>query len=350
MRFILRDGDVLDGSVYLTEGHALSPYLSSRKGGWMNIVSAEWRSEGIPHNHVVVQSDDILFAASKDPDVGLAVASAQATREVDILLEDGSRLQGRLQLAARQRLSDYLASCGHFIPLIGAVHLPLGVSYGDVALNAEAVKAVRDAKSMSAEAPTAAQAKAAWGGMRRGTPAMNEAIDSDEIVEGPSVNLDDVPLSPAELARAKRLEGHWLVRVAIANHLDAPDPRMVSDRPSLGEVWRAVCNTNNVEAVELATMVATANKMKLADLDAVAPEALAAVPSRIARRLGFLPVAMDKSALTIALSDPASMEIDQQLRFVTRLALKFEISSPEEIEGALSWYYGADDLPAAAAS
>lgn len=280
MRFVLRDGDVLDGSVYLTEGHALSPYLSSRKGGWMNVVSAEWRSEGIPHNHVVVQSDDILFAASRDPDVGMAVGAAQATREVDILLEDGSRLQGRLQLAARQRLSDYLASCGHFIPLMGAVHLPLGTAYGDVALNAEAVKAVRD---------------------------------------------------------------------AVANHLDAPDPRMVSDRPSLGDVWRAICNTNNVEAVELATMVATANKMKLADLDAVGPEALAAVPARIARRLGFLPVAMDKSSLTIALSDPASIEIDQQLRFVTRLALKFEIASPEEIEGALSWYYGADDLPTAAA-
>ncbi len=348
IRFVLRDGDVLDGSVYLTEGHALSPYLSSRKGGWMNVVSAAWRSEGIAHPHVVVQSDDILFAASVDPDVGLSVSASTASRDVDVLLEDGSRLQGKLQLAARQRLSDYLASCGHFIPLVGAVHLPVGVGYGDVALNSTAVKAVRDAKSMSANAPSSAQAQAAWGGIRRGTPSQNDSLDTEEIVEGPSVNLDDAPLSPVEVARAKRMESHWLVRLALANQLGAPDPRMLSDRPSLDDIWAAISQTNNVEPEELATMVATAHKMKLADLDAVSPDALALVPARIAKRLGFLPVAVDKASLTIALSDPASMEIDQQLRFVTRLALKFEIAAPADIRGALSWYYGADDLPAAA--
>lgn len=181
VRFALRDGDWVDGGVYLTEGHALAPYIGSRKGGWMNIVGATWASEGIAHGHAVIQVDEVLWAVARDRDLRIgAVGAGNNSREVDILLEDGTRLHGRINLAARQRLSDYLSSCGRFIPVVDAARPHGGECFGDIALNARCVRAVRDGRVLM-QGTELADGRADWGGLRRSPSAVIPAVHPDEI-------------------------------------------------------------------------------------------------------------------------------------------------------------------------
>jgi hypothetical protein len=329
---LLRDGSVFEGDLFLSDGHALAPYLSSRKGGWINVVKATWQGEGELHPHAVVQCDDILYAAFADGDPTGTVASVGPGRDVDIALEDRTRISGRLQLADRQRMSDYLSGCGKFIPVMGATSIPSQASLGDIALNAASIRAVRDPRVFTAAAPSPAAAAAEWGGMRR-TSLATPAIVAETPPPAPT-------LTPAQQARAERLARHWLVQLAGAANLLPPDHSTTTSIQSLDDIWNGIVRRNDLTEVELAVLVVESFKLSLANFDEVTEDALGIVPEKLARKLGVMPVKSDGGTLTVAVSDPASLEIETQLRFVTRLALRFEIASPEEIRGAADWHYG----------
>jgi hypothetical protein len=80
--------------------------------------------------------------------------------------------------------------------------------------------------------------------------------------------------------------------------------------------------------------------LPVASLDDVAASALQAVPEKVARKLGVLPLRIEGKFLDLAVSDPTSMEIEQQLGFVSKLALRLSIATPTDIRGALDWHYG----------
>jgi hypothetical protein len=331
---LLRDGGVFEGELFLSDGHSLAPYLSSRKGGWINVVKARWQGEGELHPHAVVQCDDILLAAFADGDLPGNAAPVGPGRDVDIALEDRTRISGRLQLADRQRMSDYLSACGKFIPVMGATRIPSQEPLGDIALNAASIRAVRDPRVFTAAAPSPADAAAEWGGMRRtslSTPAIAPAAEAP----APAPTL-----TPAQQARAERLARHWLVQLAGAANLLPPDPGTTTGIQSLDDIWNGIVRRNDLTEVELAVLVVESFKLSLADFDEVTEDALGIVPEKLARKLGVMPVKSDGGTLTVAVSDPASLEIETQLRFVTRLALRFEVASPEEIRGAADWHYG----------
>ncbi len=181
IRLQLRNGDWVVGGVYLSDGQALAPYVGSRKAGWLNVVQARWASEGVVHMHAVVQADDILWVTTTDAQIRVApIAAAANAREVDILLEDGTRLHGKVQVANKQRLSDFLSSCGRFLPVLGAARPHGGEQYGDLALNAECVKAVRDGRLLAWGAESDSPGKAEWGGLRRA-----EEFDPSEAIDEP---------------------------------------------------------------------------------------------------------------------------------------------------------------------
>ena len=69
VRVVLRDGEVIDASIYLNEGQALAPYLSSRKGGWVNLVNVIHASRTETQLHTVLQSEHIMFVLSLDGDI-----------------------------------------------------------------------------------------------------------------------------------------------------------------------------------------------------------------------------------------------------------------------------------------
>ncbi len=146
-------------------------------------------------------------------------------------------------------------------------------------------------------------------------------------------------LSPAQRALADSLARHWLVQLATGAQLSPPDPRELPASPSLEEIWAGLSRRNDMAEGELAVHVASAFKLPVANLDEVTADALASVPERVARKLGVLPLGGDAKNLVIALSDPSSMEIEQQLGFVTRKRLLFQVAPPSEIRGALDWHY-----------
>jgi hypothetical protein len=373
VHLILRDGVAIDCGIYLTDGQFLAPYLGSRKGGWVNIVNAVWRNESETHHHAVLQSDHILIASGAEADVPVYFATTGAVpRDVDIALEDGRRVQGQLHLAEKQRMSDYLSGCGKFMPVIGAKLVPADTLLGDIALNSGCVKAVRDAKVFAGEAPSPAEAQAQWGGIRRSLsmqmPVNRDVINTTDAsfevltpgrvpdrrvsqatpyVSPPTQQppsripvVDEASFTAAERERAERLARHWLVQVAESAGLAAPDPRPLSDTPTLEDVWRGIAQRNDMADVELAIQVAQAYRLEFANLEEVSPDALRIVPEKVARRYGFIPVKIEDKTLTIAISDPTSHEIEQQLGFLTKLNPRLVVAAPSDIRSAVDWHYG----------
>lgn len=372
----LRDGDIVDGGIYLTDGQALAPYLGSRKNGWVNIVNAVWLREGELHNHAVLQTDHVVIASSSHRDFPV-IASTQNSvpRPVDILLEDGTRIQGNLHLGQKQRLSDYLAGCGTFLALLDATRVTDGDSLGDVAVNCGCVKAVRDAKVFAGARPLSPmQHRAEWGGMRRtprasdpvrATPVNSERIhratgEIDVVTPayendrrsgaapyvspaapdaGSGVAVVERPLTDADARRAEAASHHWLSQLAAEAKLNPADPRDFDDQFTLDDLWYSIANRNDMAEGELAIVVASSYGLDLADLDNVSLDAVRILPEKIAKRLGALPLRVEDGKLVIAVSEPESLELEQQLGFVTRLGLRFVVATPADIAGAIEWHY-----------
>jgi MshEN domain len=378
VRIVLRDGEVVEGGIYLNEGQALAPYLSTRKGGWVNIIKARWLAEDETHNHAVLQADHILLAISMDGDIPVYGSTAgAATRDVDIALEDASHVRGTLHLLDKQRLSDYLHSCGKFLPVLGAVRSPPGGGGVDCVVNCMSIRVIRDAKvfesgSMDVAPEIAAEARPsiAMSAIEEPAPSphplQKETVRRDTgsievITEGrhPDRRLGRTYTSPTgsqalavkepatmELSAVQRelsekLARHWLVQLATGAQLSPPDPREMTVAPELEEIWAGLARRNDMPEAELAVQVALAFKLPVANLADVSAEALASIPERVARKLGVIPVGGDAKNLIIALSDPSSMEIEQQLGFVTRKRLLFQVAPPSDIRGALDWHYKA---------
>jgi hypothetical protein len=367
-KLILRDGVVLEGGFFLNEGQALAPYLASRKGGWVNIVEAKWAAEDETHNHAVLQVDQILIASSSDGEIPVYRPTAGASpRHVEIGLDDGTRVRGSLHLGDRQRLSDYLFACGKFLPVLNAQRLPAGEQLGDIALNALSVKVVRAARLNAPDSTVAGQAGPLDPGGPRPTGAFQAITDDmvqrdsgviEVITEGRTPDrrkrkftpqqlaggapIDRAPaeLTPEEEALAKRLSKHWLVRLGVQAQLLPPDPRELTDDPSLEHVWHALARRNDMADAELAVHVAWVFMLPVASLEDVTPSALQTVPEKVARKLGVLPLRIEGKFLDLAVSDPTSMEIEQQLGFVSKLSLRLSIATPTDIRGALDWHYG----------
>ncbi len=394
VQITLRDGDVVEGGIFLTTGQALAPYLGSRKSGWVNIVNATWRREGELHNHAVLQADHIVLASSPDRDTPVQFATpGSVARRVDLSFDDGSRIRGSLHLAERQRLSDYLAGCGNFLPLLDATRVPGGEVMGDIAVNSGCVKAVRDAKVFAPDAADPAAASEPWGGLRRGgpTPPLNRDVvhrpsGSIEVVtpgrvpdyraaaataaraaaltpaplqavpasvpapvSTPSVAAaaipaapaepESLPLTPAEQARTTALAAHWLMRLASDAQLQLPGVRELTAAPTLDELWSRIASANDMAEGELAIHVADAYQLEVANLDEATPEAMRQVPQKLARKLGILPLKVDGRYLTIAVSEPRSFEVEQQLGFVCKLTLRELVATPADIGGAIEWHY-----------
>jgi hypothetical protein len=375
-RIVLRDGEVVEGGIYLNEGQALAPYLGSRKGGWVNIINATWLAENETHNHAVLQADHILIALSTDGDIPVYGSTAgAAVRDVDIALEDASHVRGTLHISEKQRLSDYLHSCGKFLPVLNAMRSPSNELVGDCAVNCMAIRVIRDAKlfdadSMDLEPDGPVESRASSQMPAVPLPINKEVVKRDTgsirvITEGrfpdrragrsytsptgsPALAVKEpatTELSGAQRELAEVLARHWLVQLATGAQLSPPDPRELTASPSLEEIWAGLSRRNDMAEGELAVHVASAFKLPVANLDAVSADALASIPERVARKLGAIPLTCDVKNLTVAISDPSSMEIEQQLGFVTRKRLQFQIAPPSDIRGALDWHYKGSAHP-----
>ncbi len=375
---LLRDGATVECGVFLNDGQSFAPYLGSRKGGWVNVIDAHWVRENETHNHAVLQADHILIAGSMDRDIPMYGATAGGVpREVEITIEDGSRVHGTLHLAEKQRLSDYLTTCGKFIPVLGATRDGMAGELGDVALNRYAVRVVHDATvfahgtmEMAGEVAAAAAEATAAGRPSGAGPVNRDVVRHDSaavevITQGRDPDRRDgrpylapasathpgaeepaaaapIALTPEQKRVADQLSRPWLVQLVARSQLLPPDPSALSAEPHLEEIWRGLAARNDMAEGELAVQVAAAFKLPAANLNHATAAALKVISEKVARKLGVLPLRTDGKQLALAISDPTSMDLEQQLGFVTRLHLQYEIAPPTDIRGAIDWYYGGN--------
>ncbi len=331
--FLLLDGAEIEGGLYLNDGQALAPYLGSRKGGWVNVVGAKRVKDDAPLGHTVLQANQILMAWSPGAEIAMAGPIAGSTpREVEIEIADGTRFHGVLHLGERQRMSDFLFTCGAFVPVLEATKTKSGEVIGDLALNGLVVRLVQDVKPFAANPAAAAAVEA------RGTPPAGNIT-----APRPTVRTPGAPQTPiggtSTVRRQPRLSGHWLVQLATRSSLSKPDAQTVHGDLSVQSVWRALAETNDMADGELAAHVASAFHLPVANLDSASPEALGIVPERVARALGVLPLRVENKQLVLAVSDPSENEIVRQIGGLTRLRLDYEIATPRDIEGAIAWFY-----------
>lgn len=144
VRLLLRDGTSFDGGIHLGAGQALAPYLTSRKSGWLNLINVRWPGTSDELPHLVLQGAHLLAVLPQDPDVPVFTTTlTQDVRVVEMRLEDGRRLRGKLHLSDRQRLADYLHTTGTFIPCSDCAWVD-GERLGNVVLNTAALRELHD--------------------------------------------------------------------------------------------------------------------------------------------------------------------------------------------------------------
>jgi hypothetical protein len=149
LRLFLRDFRMIEAHASLAEGQSLTSWLANRKS-YVNLRGAVWTTTNEKAQHAVLRVPQVLWAASMDGDIPLvSAAPTTAPRLLELQLEGGLFMRGGLNLGERQRLSDYLESQPHFIPIRNAQLLRSGrpskevnVILGDVVLNQEAVQAM----------------------------------------------------------------------------------------------------------------------------------------------------------------------------------------------------------------
>ena len=92
---------------------------------------------------------------------------------------------------------------------------------------------------------------------------------------------------------------------------------------------------------ELAVHVAWVFMLSVANLDEASTEALKTVPAAMARTLGILPLRIEGHHIDVAVSDPSSTEIEQQLERLTNLTVRRVIATPMALRAAIAKYYPA---------
>jgi hypothetical protein len=157
LRIFLRDFRLVEAAVHLAGGQSLASFFVNRKL-YLNLREAFWTGTGDRVEHAVLKVEQVLWVASTDSDIPLSHAStAIPGRIVEVQLDGGLLLRGRLIINHQQRLLDYLETSGRFVPMLGAQLLRSGrppkrvnVHLGDIVLNQDGIQAAWETADQSA--------------------------------------------------------------------------------------------------------------------------------------------------------------------------------------------------------
>ena len=144
IRIVLRDHALLEARVHIASGQFLITFLAGRKR-YISLTNSVWLATEEPVDYMLLKVDRILWVSSPDQQIPLMnVLGATAPKQVEISVEGGLVIRAGLALGARQRLSDYLSTAQEFIPLSNAMALPREAVLGDIALNQDAIRSIRE--------------------------------------------------------------------------------------------------------------------------------------------------------------------------------------------------------------
>lgn len=147
IRIVMRDHALLEARVHIAGGQFLITFLAGRKR-YISLTDSMWLATEEPVDYMLLKVDRILWVSSPDQQIPLMnVLGATAPKQVEISVEGGLVVRAGLALGARQRLSDYLATAQEFIPLTNAIALPREAVLGDIALNQDAIRSIRELRA-----------------------------------------------------------------------------------------------------------------------------------------------------------------------------------------------------------
>ena len=134
----------------------------------------------------------------------------------------------------------------------------------------------------------------------------------------------------------------WIVRAVRKAGIEGPaDLHLQPDLP-LTEAWERVCAAYGIDMNRLASAVASAFSMDVADLDRAEPTAAKLLSGSVARKLGVFPVRDADRCLVVATANPIDSEAEQEVAFVSGRVAEFVIAPPRDISEAIESAYSAE--------
>jgi hypothetical protein len=147
----LRGGQSLEGLIHIPEGLSLLHFLGSKKY-FLNLTSVrELRPQNhdVPLDHLSLRISNVVWIVPLDGSLHISTASVpvESSRTVELHLVDGIRLTVDLNIAEEQRMSDYLDANWTFVPLWAAREPSTSRVMERLAVNHEAILAIRETGS-----------------------------------------------------------------------------------------------------------------------------------------------------------------------------------------------------------
>src|SRR5579871_1495428 len=128
---------------------------------------------------------------------------------------------------------------------------------------------------------------------------------------------------------------HWLVDVAVHDGLLVGVPLTLDADVSIIDAWEKVAAACGVSEDEIAQRVAARYRLKVADLETAVSAVQSLVPEKIAQRYTILPLRANDRQITVAISDPTDLELEQAIAFSSGRTPTMEIAPPSSILKAM---------------
>ena len=148
VRVLLRGGRSLDGMIHIPDGMPLLNFLGTKRF-FLNLTSV--RPSGEPGEdeaveHLSLRVSNIVWVVPMDGTlhVTTALTPTSAGRTVELQMVDDLNLTVDLNIATEQRMSDYLDANSGFVPLWKAHVQSLSQAIDRLAVNHEAILAIRE--------------------------------------------------------------------------------------------------------------------------------------------------------------------------------------------------------------
>lgn len=149
VRVLLRGGQSLEGMIHIPEGLPLLHFLGTKRY-FLNLTSVRRLgpdpSDHDPFDHLSLRLSNVVWVVPLDSTLHVSTASTptSAPRFVELQLVDGLVLRVTLNIAEEQRMSDYLDANSGFVPLWATDVLSSNEVIERLAVNHEAILAVRE--------------------------------------------------------------------------------------------------------------------------------------------------------------------------------------------------------------
>jgi type IV pilus assembly protein PilB len=131
----------------------------------------------------------------------------------------------------------------------------------------------------------------------------------------------------------------WLAPILLGGKLvNQTQLDLLQSQPPAG-LWISVVAAGWATDEAIATEIARAFRLPLANLASTEPRVTTLLPEAVARKHQVVPISANDRVIQIATSDPRDLDMEQTLRFVTGRDIGFQVGTPKAIAARLDELY-----------